>query len=367
MNLYVLDENFETVKVIDVYESFIWSDRYNEAGDFELYTTALQEYWDVCQRGYYLYFQESAHLMIIEDREIMSSFEDGVHLIVTGRSLESILERRVVWGQVVFEGMSVKDIIIKLLNDNIISPSDSDRKIPNFILGDFQNETEVRSMTATLDAQYTGDDLYSIIKNLCQVYGLGFKITLNESNQFVFDLYEGKDRTYGQFENPYIVFSPSQENITSSNYKDSDRTLKTVALVLGEGEGYNRKFTSIQSSQENSLTGLSRRELYVDARDISSTTEEGDIIESDEYYKMLQTRGSEKLAENVVTQVMDGEVDPYVTYEYKKDYDMGDIVQIVNELGMEMKARVSEYIYSHDESGLMYYPTFVNFTDSDIV
>ena len=36
MDILVLDKNFDTQAIIDTYESFNWTDRYNEAGDFEL-------------------------------------------------------------------------------------------------------------------------------------------------------------------------------------------------------------------------------------------------------------------------------------------------------------------------------------------
>ena len=37
MEIYVLNTNFESVAVVDEFESLIWTDRYDEAGDFELY------------------------------------------------------------------------------------------------------------------------------------------------------------------------------------------------------------------------------------------------------------------------------------------------------------------------------------------
>ena len=34
MDLYVLDKEFNTLGLLDQFDSFIWTDRYNEAGDF---------------------------------------------------------------------------------------------------------------------------------------------------------------------------------------------------------------------------------------------------------------------------------------------------------------------------------------------
>ena len=39
MEIYVLDSSFSRINVIDTYESFIWTDRLNECGDFELYSS----------------------------------------------------------------------------------------------------------------------------------------------------------------------------------------------------------------------------------------------------------------------------------------------------------------------------------------
>lgn len=37
MDLLVLNTDFESISVIDTYESMIWTDRYNAYGDFELF------------------------------------------------------------------------------------------------------------------------------------------------------------------------------------------------------------------------------------------------------------------------------------------------------------------------------------------
>ncbi len=48
---------FETTYLIDSYISAIWTDRYNEAGDFELYLAASKELRDQLKKGYYLWFK----------------------------------------------------------------------------------------------------------------------------------------------------------------------------------------------------------------------------------------------------------------------------------------------------------------------
>lgn len=89
MDILVLDKNFDTQAIIDTYESFNWTDRYNEAGDFELtivLSSDSSDLVDCFKVDYYVYMNMSDHLMIIEDINIDTSFEEGDKLVVTGRS-----------------------------------------------------------------------------------------------------------------------------------------------------------------------------------------------------------------------------------------------------------------------------------------
>ena len=77
MELLVLNTAFESIAVVDTYESLIWTDRYNAYGDFEIFfamDTGLLEY---LKEDNYLWLKESEHCMIIEEIKIDSDTEDG--------------------------------------------------------------------------------------------------------------------------------------------------------------------------------------------------------------------------------------------------------------------------------------------------
>ena len=194
MEVLVLNTEFESVAIVDTFESLIWTDRYYEAGDFEIYTAATKEMLQILQPDYYLWCKESEHMMIIEGIEIKSDFENGNKLIVTGRSLESILDRRIIWGQTNIDD-TLQNGIKTLLDFNIISPTDSNRAITNFI---FEDSSDINIQSMFLQTQYNGENLYESIVNICKSNGVGFKITLDENNRFIFKLYYGVDRTYNQ-------------------------------------------------------------------------------------------------------------------------------------------------------------------------
>lgn len=345
MELYVMNQSFETIAVIDAYSSVIWTKRYFTCGDFELYLPVSLELLNTLAVGNYVYRLDDDTVMIIEKIQITTDIEKGNHLIVTGRSLESILVRRIVWDMTSFD-TNVVYIIRYLLNSNVINPTIAERKINNFSFN------SLVTSTTSIQKQVTGDNLMDTIVSLCTTYGFGWRIKL-ENGSFKFELYQGVDRSYNQTVNPYVVFSPTFDNLINSNYELDMTNYANVALVAGEGEGSARKKQTVSASYS---TGINRREIYVDAKDLSTNTEQP-LTES-KYDAMLMERGTEKLAETIVTKKFDGDVETRNTYVYRRDWNIGDIVQIENEFGITATSRILEIIESEDESGYSVIPTF---------
>lgn len=346
MNIILLNESFIPIAIIDAYESFIWTDRYNSPGDFEYYAKMDTKMLDLLKQDRYLVNDQSDRIMIIESVEIESSSESGDYLRVSGRSFESILNRRIVWAQTNITG-SLQNGVKKLINDSIISPSNADRKIEKFI---FYTSTDQRITDLTLDAQYTGDNVGEVINNLCMDCDIGYKIIRDESGNFVFYLYSGTDRSSLNNVVGVVTFSPNFDNVISSDYRESTETLCNVTLVAGEGEGTARKTATVGSG-----TGITRREIFTDARDISSNDGE---ITSTQYTKLLKQKGKETLAESKMTREFTGEMDAvHGLFKYGKDFLLGDIVDFEDGYGNVRRVRVTEIIFSENSEGTTSYPT----------
>lgn len=367
MYIEVFNTNFERVSICDNYESLIWTDRYNEPGDFELYFPMKKELLDIYVPDYYLVatphgidgIRDSEYTMIIEDLKITTDLDGGNHLIVTGRSLESILCRRIVWKQTTVSG-NFQNAVKKLIEQNVTGNTKTDigkRKIPNFV---FQASEDTRITSLKIDeTQYTGDVLYDAIKALCDVHDVGFSLKKNDQNQFIFNLYIGVDRSYKQTDNTYVVFSPAFDNIISSDYTENKSKYCNVTLVAGEGEGNERKTVVVG---DTNAEGLDRRELFTDARDISSKIEneegESETMSDKEYNEALTNRGKEKLKEVEIEKTFDGQVEAIQLYRYGEHFFMGDFCQLENEYGKQSRVKVIEYIHSESTNGLEEYPTF---------
>ena len=319
MEFLIQDTEFNSVALVDAYESVIWAERYWECGDFELYCTPTRDnVMRIFRDDYYVFTADTDVVMIVEERLLETDVEDGNRLIVRGRSLESILDRRIIWDQTnlnyskpVDSPDGLQKAIKKWIDDSIINPKSTlaDRKIPNFR---FIRNEDPRLLKIPLKVQYTGDNLYDAIQYHCQANNVGFRIRLADDNFFEFSLYMGLDHSYDQAERPYVVFAPEFDNIINSNYLESKKAFRNVALVRGEGEGTARKTAVVGAA-----SGLERRELNVDARDISS--EGGNT--GKKYTNLLKTRGTEKLAEpeNRKVQSFEGQVEENQSFQYGRD------------------------------------------------
>lgn len=370
MEAIVLNTDLEAVGIVDVYKSFIWTDRYNECGDFEIGLAIKNGMPDFVQKDYYLVNPDSEHVMTIDSISIDTDVEEGPTFLFTGESLEALLKRRIIWTKTVFEAVdgvkpNLQNGIEKLITDAIINPDMAVRRIDNFI---FEESKDPKITELTFEAQYFGEELYDVISKLCKENDIGFKITLNDDLQFVFKLYAGVDRSYGtdekpQIENPYVIFSPHFDNIVNTNYLDSNESFKNVTLVAGEtdtaasGKELSRDVYVVALS--DFYAGVFRREIFTDANGVNRNLGSDDALSEEQYQAHLRQAGIDTLIEHTMVTAFEGEVEPTSMYEYKKDYFIGDIIQIEDEYGHEGRAYISEYIMSCDEQGVSAYPTFV--------
>lgn len=76
------------------------------------------------------------------------------------------------------------------------------------------------------------------------------------------------------------------------------------------------------------------------------------------YVVYLLSRGYDALVEYGSVVTFEGIVEPNVTFVYKQDYFLGDLVTVENEYGISRKARIVEVIETNDENGYNIEPKF---------
>jgi len=107
--------------------------------------------------------------------------------------------------------------------------------------------------------------------------------------------------------------------------------------------------------QKQAAAGFSRRELWVDARDLQRGQGE-DQLSAEEYAAVLANRGREKLAEHRPSRsfsVTVRMVNP--TYQYGRDFFLGDTITVTDQrLGVTASAVVTgaQRFISRGEQGM---------------
>ena len=355
----IFNDNGEFIRpfVIDDMSSIIWSDRFNVVGDFELVLPVTETYNSIVKPGVYLEIEESEKTMYIENVKLESS-ADGNKLTAVGRSLESILDRRILQDKVVLDG-NLQKAILKLLDDNFIAPTIPERKVSNMRYVESSDKRIIELSIEQLELM-AGTTVLENIEALCKAANIGYKI-IRDINDFVFYLYVGTDRSYEQDTNPYVVFSKEFDNLSDSHYIHSIENYKNAVFVYA-----NINETTSYTENIGNTSGLDRREIYVDASSLEKEVD-GVVVSEDVFRQNMINAGKQELEQFKIDEMFEGTADAHRPYVYGEDFFMGDIVQIADDFGNEGIVRVSELIISHNIEGSSMYPTFETLQKEEVI
>ncbi|MED4461699.1 siphovirus ReqiPepy6 Gp37-like family protein, partial [Metabacillus fastidiosus] len=199
--------------------------------------------------------------------------------------------------------------------------------------------------------------------------GLGWDVYLDiHQKKWGLDVSEGRNLTVNQSTNPPVIFSPQFESLKSLHYTESEMNYKNIAYVAGQGEGVDRRVIELGNQ-----SGLSRHELFIDARDIEEeidveTTDlegnkvtekvprsEADIIQD------LTDRGQQKLQEFLQEEYLEGQVLTNSPFIYERDYKLGDIVTVQSkDWGVTLDTRITEIKEIYEQTGFRIEAVFGN-------
>lgn len=396
MDLNIYDPDINLVGVIDQYSSLRWRRRFFEPGEFELHCKASAENCAMLQEENIIHRQDRKEAGIIEGIAIQDAQNgSGDEIVATGRMGSSMLERRIIMPTVNFSG-PVEDAMRKLVSDNAIA----NRPLPNLVLG------PAAGLTPTAAFQVTWKTVLTAIEALGRAAPLGFRVRLDVPNkQWVFEVYDGQDKTVTQHNRAYVLFSDEFGNITSPAYTKNTTGYCNYAIVGGQGEDADRVVITVDQTG-----GEPRRELWVDAKDLAPTgTKEDDFtgdgstvafvlsrtpdkisavtvagadmsssdyaladgtvtftaapasgaaiaisydyaMTAEEYAAVLAQRGMEKLAEAVKVENFNANAADTQNFQYLTDWDLGDIVSM-EKWGILLNQRITE-VEEVDEGGV---------------
>ena len=352
ITVYVFDSSITPQGAVDVLTGLNWGEKFSEAGSFELWCPLNDQNAELLREDYFVWLggtRDTAGIIEFKELEVDEEGTETIH--VRGRLLECILERRTLYPAFIFTGKAGA-AINKMVDTTLVNPTDTKRKVPLLSV-----DSSGDNLGAQVSFQKTGGDVLSQSSELAQANGLGFKVFFNpRAKSLTFKVLQGTDRTIDQSVVNPVYFASDLDDILESGYSHNKADFRNVAYVAGEDSGANREVVEVGTS-----TGLDRREVFVDARDLQSEKDEGGTIPADEYTAMLQERGKASLEEYKDIQTFSATIRTFgVTgYEYGVDFFLGDLVTVYDRrLKVRVNAIVTAVELEYDTDGQTLQLTF---------
>lgn len=359
MQYYLLNSELEIIDGIEAFQSMIWTEKYSEIGDFELYLPAsiasLALYTKAAREHWYIVRAEDATThaitalpaMVIKKIELDDTYAEGDGLIITGHQLKSILYSRVITNTKEIVG-DPQEEMRKLVDANCIH-AEPDRIIPRLYLGD----TVPMDKDVFTNYPCEGEFLSTLLTTVCKDNKLGWDVKLDYLNKrLIFEIIKGKDRSCSQEvpiaqRNPYVIFSTDFDNLIKTTYTLDSTNHRNVAVASMEYNYLDKSKDEIAQRKETFVvspykldtkpTGLHRMEIYV-ANSAPSPSE--GVTNVAVARKMIETTARTKLEEYKSTTAINGQIAHNIGHKFEQDYFMGDLVTIQNEYGQSYDARV---------------------------
>jgi len=311
--LYIYD-GFTLVHILRNYISLKWVRRYNRSGEFTLQLANTPENVELAKAGYIIAKDNEDEAAFIEDVVI------GDNIEVKGSFISKMLSFRVVdfTSETLVNLQATADMLVR---NNFINTT-ADRVIPGFRIADYTIVTQF--VLARIEN--------STIEQWLEQQDIGFKVAfLPREQAFEFSLFDGRRAV--------AEFCENFRNVTDQQYFHQTAQARNVVIVEGQQspEGLPQRTTI------GSASGIERREAY---------TRSG-------RFPMVDF-GNQFLRQNEPVQSLDVKiVDPYTPFEYRIDYDVGDIVTILSESkGVSITQNIMEVTEFYDKTGFHIYAIF---------
>lgn len=349
MEIYVTGEDFMPYDIVDQFESCIWTDRYSSFGDFKLRVKKVDQLTgSLHSTPRFLLNSEAQSIMMVENIETKSQ-EGGERVFeVSGRSIEAFLMERTNTAPGGNKAIPFHDtpgnIIMHMMDKYVLNPDNSDNALLNIVPSAYIPAHELVSRYVDRG------NMYDVIKELCDDYGYGFAFMRGFYNgvpDVSFNILNGIDRTDPSL-SYYMEYSQDLETLTDVSTLRSIQGYKNHARVEGEtivrdvyykGEGF-------------ALHSFRRRTMVVNASSVKVDEE----TSYEDVLKILDMMGRAALYNQRPVNLIDGDIPQAAWNDIY--YGLGDLVVVKDGLGTRQKARITEQIWSQDQTGFKRTPTF---------
>lgn len=395
-------------ELVENWDSVTWIERFNEPGEFTIESKISSGVEQDLPIGTLISHINTSEMMIVENHEIHVEEDQETTIKITGRSFTSFLENRYVGSQIMLG--DPEDIPDYPYPDFLLTSDKSWNQIAHLInlhiymgygpivYGDgIKNVfaavgSSLSSAAATgneTDRRFKKQDLYSAVKELLAVDGLGLRAVRPGKIGMEYGLYEAipdylvLEIFKPQNKSKEVAFSHEFGDIRSADYLRSIKSKKNAVLVSGKwidliriqglaGENYNTPETGGIIDYPITITdfvnfgaGYNRRWGMIKANEFDDRYSEAPSTLED---LMITTPPMGQKADrylNTMNEMSISNVQIAMNLtrnRYRDDYQLGDFVGVNGEYDVDTYMQVSEYVEIEDENGTNAYPTLVKAT-----
>ena len=337
-------------------KSIMWTERYSEPGEFEieaLMSSGLREFLPI---GTLISHSDTMEVMIVENHEIKEEEKKDLIITITGRSFDTYLENRITGmnlarssGPGMFEYILPADYTwnqaVKLINDHIVNTFNADDALVNVVA-----QTTVTGTGISVDRTIDRGTVSQRLREILAIDELGIKTirrntfgVVGSSTQTIMSIFRGVDRS------AKVIFSWKAGDLDSAEYLFSQKKERNSAMVVS-------KYLNVMV--DGGATKYNRRMMIVDADDIDGhLTAVPSGAELSDMYNKLVVRGQQALKNQNRVTISRTDVSNTSLYQYRKDYDVGDLISLDGNFGQIAVMRVVEFVEIEDENGESGHPT----------
>lgn len=363
MELMTLDANNQPAKLVENYDSLIWTERFNTVGDFQLIAGDSGGFMSLLPEGTRVTLRESNIAMVVETHKIERKKNQPEKITIIGRSFESILDRRVAVLSVVgaapdwtINAKVPADVAWYIMNQIcVVGSLDANDIFPSAMVqfpvqGDYLTGTGptktftvakgnlLSTVLGLLQTQAKADATTSPATPVLVPRGIKAVRPSAGATAIQIQIYIGTDRS------ALVYFDATRDLLEDGTYLFSKAASASTAYILGPSNAAKIEKTASPPS------GLARRVILLDGTTSGITS----VVS-------LQQQGEQSLAEAPETAIFDGslnqDLSPYTYGDAVNGYLLGDTVKLVGDYGLSQNAVVTEYIRSEDNTGTKSYPT----------
>lgn len=354
MELAVLNSSFQRERLIENWNSLVWTERYSSNGDFQLVSNRISDIMELLPLGAPLdpptlvSIEGSDVPMVVENHKIEKTKAGIPQITTTGRSFETVLDRRINVKADTTTGTPRVEYHVdannaaaaaySIAHDIVVTGTLS----ANDVIPEITLLNSASSAGTTQSFPVDAKELYAWMMDTLALGKYGLKAELSALTTIALIIYEGTDRS------SEVAFDVALDQFDQAAYLFSNAPSKNVMYTSGK---YGMEHVTLESSEPS---GLSRRVGFNNLESEITAYSPGNAT----LISLLQNKGKISLSSLVPVALFSGGVSISVGAGYNDTYFLGDIVKLRGEYGLSQNARVAEFVRTQDTTGSKAYPTF---------